>query len=195
MSDIRSTMLSALLSALGEQLAARGAHFHIVVIGGSGLLALGLGDRATQDVDVVAFVENGGLVTARFTDALAESASRVARDFGLQDRWLNPGPIPLLDVGDGLPAGFAERMETVEYGRGLTASFASRYDQIHLKLYAFASRQEPRDEADLVRLRPTADELHAAAQWARTHDMPGPFDGDLADALRVFGVTDARRDA
>lgn len=84
-------------------------------------------------------------------------------------------------------------MATVEYGSGLRVSFASRLDQIHLKLYAFASRREPRDQADLRRLEPTSDELAAAAKWARTHNAPGPFDEELAAALRAFGVTDAGR--
>jgi hypothetical protein len=85
-------------------------------------------------------------------------------------------------------------MTTVEYGLGLQVSFASRLDQIHLKLYAFADRREPRDEADLRQLGPTADELTAAAKWARTHNAPGPFDDALANALRAFGVTDVGRD-
>ena len=40
-----------LLAALGEQLAARDARFDLVVIGGSGLLALGLINRPTRDVE------------------------------------------------------------------------------------------------------------------------------------------------
>ena len=86
-------------------------------------------------------------------------------------------------------------MTTVDYGPGLRASFASRVDQVHLKLYAFADRREPRDEADLRRLEPTAEELNAPAKWARTHNAPGPFDDALADALRAFGVRDVGRDA
>jgi hypothetical protein len=54
----------------------------------------------------------------------------------------------------------------------LRVSFASRIDQIFFKLYAAADRREPRDFADLRALAPTADELRAAARWARTHNMP-----------------------
>jgi hypothetical protein len=155
---------------------------------------VGLGDRPTQDVDVVAFVQEGKLVSAApFPEALEEAAERVADDFGLKRAWLNHGPTSLLDFG--LPDGFEGRMATAEYGPGLRVSFASRLDQIHLKLYAFADRREPRDESDLRRLGQTAEELTAAAKWARTHNAPGPFDEALADALRAFGVTDAGRDA
>ena len=117
---------------------------------------------------------------------------RVANDFGLKSSWLNHGPTSLLDFG--LPDGFEDRMSTVDYGPGLRVSFASRLDQVHLKLYAFADRGEPRDEADLRRLEPTAEELTVAAKWARTHNAPGPFDDALADALDALGVTDVGRD-
>jgi Nucleotidyltransferase of unknown function (DUF6036) len=40
-----------LLGALSEQLAAAGQQFDLVVIGGSALLALGLIERTTRDVD------------------------------------------------------------------------------------------------------------------------------------------------
>jgi hypothetical protein len=180
-------------AALGEQLRARDAELHLVVIGGSGLLAMGLSDRATQDVDVVAFVRQGRLVSAApFPDVLDEAARRVADDFGLQPAWLNHGPTSLLDFG--LPGGFEGRMTTVEYSSGLRVSFASRLDQVHLKLYAFATRREPRDQADLRRLEPTSDELTAAARWAETHNVPGPFDEELGAALRAFGVTYVGRD-
>jgi hypothetical protein len=82
-----------------------------------------------------------------------------------------------------------------EYGASLAVSFASRIDQIFFKLYAAASRREPRDFADLQQLDPTTGELQDAARWARTHDMPGPFDDDLKRALHDLGVEDEGRDA
>jgi hypothetical protein len=38
-------------------------------------------------------------------------------------------------------------------------------------------------------------ELRDAARWARTHNMPGPFGDELAQALADFGVEDDGRDA
>ncbi|MGI8621992.1 MAG: hypothetical protein ACR2NB_00585 [Solirubrobacteraceae bacterium] len=95
----------------------------------------------------------------------------------------------------GLPAGFEDRVIERGYGPGLRVSFAARIDQIHLKLYAAADRREPRDFGDLEGLAPTPAELQDAARWARTHNMPGPFDDALARALRDLGVEDAGRDA
>ena len=47
--------LDRILAALGEQLAREQLLADLVVIGGSGLLAIGYVDRPTLDVDVVAF--------------------------------------------------------------------------------------------------------------------------------------------
>src|SRR4051794_18268629 len=154
MSNMSGDALGLVLAGLGEQLGARDVDVHLVVIGGGGLLAMGLGDRATQDVDVVAFVQGGRLVSASpFPQALDEAARRVAADFGLVPGWLNHGPTSLLDFG--LPEGFEDRMRTTDYGPNLRVSFASRLDQIHLKLYAFATRYEARDQADLRQLERT----------------------------------------
>ena len=82
-----------------------------------------------------------------------------------------------------------------DFGPALRVLFASRIDQIFLKLYAAADRHEPRDFADLRQLAPTATELRDAARWARTHNMPGPFDEAMAHTLGQFGVQDDGRDA
>ncbi len=141
---------------------------------------------------MVALEEDGKLVSAEpLPDAVREAAAIVARDFGLEPSWLNPGPTGLLLHG--LPAGFAERLISRDYGEALRVSFASRIDQIFLKLYAAADRREPRDFADLRRLRPTDEELRAGARWARRHNMPGPFDDAMARALADLGVEDEGR--
>jgi Nucleotidyltransferase of unknown function (DUF6036) len=194
MSDIDIERLEVALTALAEQLAAADDAAHLVVIGGSGLLAIEAISRSTQDVDVVALERHGQLVSARpLPPTLAAAATLVARDLGLEPNWLNEGPTSLLDLG--LPEGFTGRLTARDYGPALRVSFAARIDQIFLKLYAATDRQEPRDFADLQQLAPTAEELHAAARWARTHNMPGPFDDALARTLADFGVEDDGRDA
>lgn len=196
MQDITPEALNEVLAALGEQLALAESTTHIVVIGGSGLLALGAVSRATRDVDVVALNRDGELVSSEpLPEALIAAAKIVARDFRLAPDWLNAAPTSLLEIGSGLPAGFADRLSTHAFGPALTVSFASRVDQIHFKLYAAADRQEPRDFDDLRALEPTADELKAAAAWARTHNAPGPFDEALTRTLRTFGVEDEGRRA
>src|SRR5947208_5635298 len=176
-----------LLEALGEQLAAVGQPFELVVIGGSGLLALGAIDRPTQDVDLVALRVGDSLRSAEpLPDALAAASDRVRADFGLPANWLNPGPTDLLRFG--LPEGFEDRMLTRHYGPALTVHFASRVDQIHFKLYAVVDQGPGKHLADLDALQPTADELTEAARWTRTHDPSPAHRETLERVLAHFGV-------
>ncbi len=183
-----------LFSALGEQLAAHGERADLVVIGGSGLLALGLIGRPTADVDVVALLSDGTLAKPDpLPRALIEARARVARDFDLPEEWLNGAPADLLDFG--LPAGFLDRLEHREYGAALTVYLASRFDQIHFKLYAMVDHGAGKHEADLRELEPTPGELLAAARWTRTHDPSEGFREQLLAALAYLGVEDAGLDA
>src|SRR5579864_4239903 len=86
---------------------------------------------------------------------------RSTHALGLPEDWLNAGPASLIDTG--FPEGFASRVE-VRHHAGLTLDVASRYDQVFLKLYAAADQSPGSKHADdLRRLRPTHDELAAAA--------------------------------
>jgi hypothetical protein len=186
--------LDTALAALGDLLASSRSRAHLVVIGGSGLIAINAVTRATRDVDVVALVRDGVLVSAEpLPDAVRTAAATVARDLGLEPNWLNAGPTSLLVHG--LPDGFADRLTSRNYGEALRVSFAARVDQVYLKLYAWADRREPRDFDDLRQLAPTDEELRGAARWVRTHNMPGPFDDAMAGALEELGVEDEGRSA
>jgi hypothetical protein len=194
MADIGINQLDAVLSALGDLLESAGEFNHLVVIGGSGLVAINAVSRTTRDVDVVAVEKDGALISAEpLPAAVVAAAAVVARDLGLEKNWLNADPASLLDFG--LPTGFAERLTGRDFGSALRVSFASRIDQVFFKLYAAADRREPRDFADLRQLAPTPAELRDAARWARTHNMPGPFDDAIAQALGELGVEDEGRDA
>ena len=152
-----------LLGALGEQLGRLGAAYEVVVVGGSALLALGLIDRPTKDVDLLATATEGGVRSiAPLPADLVAARDRVARDFSLPSSWLNEGPASLLDFG--LPEGFLGRVERREYEPALTALFASRFDQVHFKLYATVDQGPGKHEADLRTLEPTTEELIAAAR-------------------------------
>ena len=178
------------LQALGEVLDARGLAYELVAVGGSSLLLLGLIDRATRDLDIVARVEAGTYTKAApLPGPLAEAVRDVGDALDIGAAWLNPGPAALLDFG--LPEGFAERAEVRHYG-GLILHVASRIDQIALKLYA-AVDQGPGSKhvQDLRQLAPTAEELRGAAAWTRTHDPSPAFRDELAGLLRSFGVDDA----
>jgi hypothetical protein len=160
------------------------------VIGGSALQALGFIDRPTKDVDVLALRDGTTLRRADpLPPPLKEARDLVARDFGLQEEWLNSGPTSLLDFG--LPRGFLDRLVTRRYGEALTAHFASRLDQIHFKLYAAVDLGPGRHETDLRALNPSRDELLTAARWTREHDPSPGYEQSLRGALSAFGVSDA----
>lgn len=190
MSDIENKEgAEQLLSALGEQLAAAGQRYELVVIGGSGLLALGVIERSTRDVGLLALRSDDELGSAEPMPAGLEAArNRVARDFSLPADWLNPGPTDLLDFG--LPEGFIGRLMRRDYGQALTIYFASRYDQIHFKLYALVDQGPGKHEDDLRALSPTDEELTAAARWSRSHDPSEGYAQILGEVLAHMGVKD-----
>jgi hypothetical protein len=176
------TDLENALEALGALLASRGHTAEIAVIGGGSLLLMGLIQRATKDLDVVAVVEQGAMRRGEPLPApVVEAVEDVARAMGLAKDWLNPGPSDLFTYG--LPAGFRDRVHTRTYS-SLIVHFADRIDQIHFKLYAVVD-QGPKSKhfADLLRLSPTEQELAAAAAWCITHDPSDGFAMMLAQAL------------
>lgn len=181
--------LERALATLGELLTYRGQHCEIAIVGGSGLMLLGLLRRPTADVDVVAVVENGRLVSPNpLPEPLRQAVSAVAADLDLATTWLNAGPNSLLDFG--LPVGFLSRCEVLSYG-DLTIHVASRLDQVHFKVYAAADQgRASKHFDDLVRLEPSSDELIAAARWCRTHDPSEAFRYELVGVLAEFGVED-----
>lgn len=109
------------------------------MIGGSALTALGLVRRTTRDVDLLAIARDGELQLARpLPEALLAARAVVARDFGMDEDWLNPGPTELLKWG--LPEGFMSRVVAKRYGPALLVHFAGRVDQVHFKLFAIVDQ-------------------------------------------------------
>jgi len=191
--DLDAALLQEALTTLGAVLESRGHHFEVVAIGGGSLLLLGLIRRPTKDIDIVALIDARGMIDAEpLPQALREACADVASAFGLAEDWMNPGPTSLLSFG--LPDGFAGRTTRRDFG-GLVVHLAGRFDQICFKFYA-AVDQGPRSKhaQDLIRLAPTAEELRAAARWARTHDPSDGFQMMAEQALAALGVeeTDER---
>lgn len=183
-------LIDELFDAVAAHLTVDGANHEIVIIGGAALVMSGIVNRATRDVDVVALIEDGGLVSSKVLPApLAEAVRRVAVDYGLDSNWLNSGPSDLMQFG--LPPGFEGRLENRSYRSSLKVHVAHRYDIIHFKLYAMADQGSGRHEADLRALEPTRDDLLAAARWTVTHDPSPAFRSELAAVLKHLGITDA----
>lgn len=180
--------LDEALGLLGLLLAERGLSFNVIAIGGGSLLLIGLIDRPTKDLDLVAIREGDTLRPAGrpLPQALDEAVTDVARVLDLPATWMNGGPDSLLRFG--LPSGFLDRLEHRTYG-ALRLGLASRFDQIHFKLYATVDdRPGGKHHRDLQRLAPSHDELREAALWARTHDPSAGFAQMLGDVLRSFGL-------
>ncbi len=180
------------LQLLNGRLVMAGApRFNIVVCGGSALIATGLLDRVTKDVDVVALMgEDGDLLDpSPLPQALVKAAREVAVDLGLPQDWLNNGP----SSGDGglfrmgLPKGFDDRLVWQAFGERLTVGFISRYDQIHFKLYAAVDQSGSYHAEDLRELQPSDEELLDAASWSRTHDPSEGFMSGLKWFLKELG--------
>jgi hypothetical protein len=187
--------VETILSALGEQLEALlNEPIEILVCGGSALNVLGLIQRTTEDVDILAYVrrdEEGkvSIVKAEpLTPELTEAGKKVARDFNLPERWLNPGPALAVDFG--LPAGLMDRVITRKFGKKLIIHFLGRYDQIYFKLYAAVDQGAGKHIDDLLALKPTSDEIEHASHWSMTHDVSEGFKQSLRNMLNHLGFKD-----
>jgi len=187
--------VETILSALGEQLKALAEQpIELLVCGGSALNVLGLVQRATKDVDVLAYVKRsktGDISFAKaqpLSDALMMASRKVARDFNLPENWINPGPTSAVDLG--LPDGIMERVITREFGPKLTVHFLGRYDQILYKLYASVDQGAGKHFDDLLALNPAADELEQAGRWSMTHDVSEGYRQILKDLLSHMGYKD-----
>ena len=188
MNRISSHILNEALSALGAFLEeAKAEPESFVLIGGSALLALGLISRTTRDADIMAGVDlHEGLVDPRpMSDALRAAAHRVAREYDLDENWLNTGPADQMLAG--LPEGFLERLTPRIFGPQLTIHLPDRYDLIHLKLFAAVDQGMGRHVTDLSAISPTDPELLAAARWVLTQDGGEVFPAIVRDALKQMG--------
>jgi len=163
----------------------------LVVCGGSALIAMGLRQRTTRDVDVVALMNAAHELVDPdpLPGLLLTAAEQVARDLGLPTGWLNNGPSRgeggLFQMG--LPEGFVGRLTGKTYGTRLAVFFIGRLDQIHFKLYAAADQRDGTHLTDLKALDPSAAELEVAARWTMTHDVSEGFKLVLQELLGLLG--------
>lgn len=112
-----SSIIETALQRVGELLAFAGQRYAVVVIGGAALNLLGIVDRPTADVDVLAFRVGPDLQKPPepIPSPLADAIAIVARDLALDDHWMNTGPA--LQWQQGLPNGLGGRLEWRHYGQ------------------------------------------------------------------------------
>lgn len=189
------------LQLVGELLASGGHEYAIVVVGGAAMNMLGVVERSTADVDIVAFARAraNGKPSADsieappepMPEALRGAAHTVASDLGLDENWLNTESA--LQWRAGLPRGISRRIQWSRYS-GLWVGVIDRYDLIFFKLFAAADSTGPRSKhyRDLVALHPTARELQDAAKWVETQDASPEFGAILtkvvAHASKDLGI-------
>lgn len=126
--ELDFTTLDNALVMLGQRLARLKQHYEVVAIGGASLVLLGYIDRTTKDLDLVAIMEAGRLVSANpLPQGLLKEVTAVGTALEIGEYWVNGGPTSLLETG--LPEGFVGRLVTRNYDN-LTIHFAGRLDQI-----------------------------------------------------------------
>jgi uncharacterized nucleotidyltransferase DUF6036 len=175
--DFQLEALEEALATLGAILQDRRMPYELLAIGGSSLLLLGLIDRPTGDLDILALFESGAVrKLEELPEPLNAAAQQVATALGLSQNWLNAGPSSLMDFG--LPQGWEGRVVTRQFG-GPCLNLPAREDQICFKLYAAVDRG-PNDKhfEDLKKLNPTAEELVFAARWTVTRTTPQKLSGE-----------------
>jgi len=191
MNSLTTERLREALGLLSQLLDAEGAEpEHLVIIGGSALIALDLVTRSTRDVDIMADVDpEKGLVDPRpMSEALQRAARKVAMELELEGKWLNTGPADQLRTG--LPEGFLSRLSPREIGRRLTVYYPGRVDLIHFKFFAVVDQGPGRHRDDLKALAPTNQEILAAARWVLTQDAGEVFPMIVNQTLKELGHED-----
>lgn len=177
------------LILLGQRLFQSKQYYEVVAIGGGSLVLLGYIDRATKDLDLIAIMESGRMVSAKpLPKGFLKEIGEVGMALEIGESWINGDPTLLLEAG--LPEGFEKRLTVRKY-EGLTIHFAGRFDHICFKLYA-AIDQGPTSKhfVDLKQLNPTYNELLQAKKWCLTQDVSLEFSQTLKQVLSVLGVKD-----
>ena len=190
MISIDQSKLHEALRLLGELMQLKNRQeLHLVVCGGSSLLALGLVSRpTTRDVDILGRFEDQKIVTPRpLPEWFLTDAEDVRIQLNLPKDWLNAEVADESLFHSGLPEGLPSRLTKFDYGTRLQISFIGRRDQVFLKLHAAVDRDGGRHLQDLKDLQPNAEELLEAARWTRKQDPSEGFRFNLKAMLNQIG--------
>ena len=147
---------SEILKRVDEELARIGEKRTLIICGGGALIVMGIIDRQTRDVDVL---------EPEIDSLLKDIATRVGREFGLSEKWLNNGPQSLRRD---LNSGWEKRTTSIFKGKSLELLGLGRPDLIASKLFAFCDRED--DFEDVISLKPTKSELEDIFPWVLKRD-------------------------
>ncbi len=173
METLTGQRIEELLTAVGELLGAEGHSCSIVVVGGASLNLLGLLERTTKDVDVVARAEEKGgrkifVQPDPLPEPLEKAIATVARDFGLPTDWINTRVSTQWPKD--LPKFLFEEIEWRQFG-SLEAGIVGRRTLIALKLHAAVDRDaDSVHYQDHIALAPTDTELEKTRILVLTQD-------------------------
>lgn len=147
-----------IIPAFDDFLNAEQLHFSGIAIGGSALAILGIIDRATRDLD---------LLTSPIPLPIQIASKAFAKTNGLDLNWLNDAPS---ELAKHLPDGWQNECVALFKGKAIELRTLSRLHLVYAKFWAMCDRE--RDYEDLLRIKPTADELEKAINWVK------PLDGN-----------------
>ena len=198
MQEMDRNLLEESLSLLGEILdTGEAPPLHLVVIGGSALLASGIISRTTGDLDILARrgEVDGEIIDARpLPESLISAAEKVAVELRLAPNWLNASAalfaIPLRSY----PGEFWEDRIEKSFGERLRISFIGRSGQLYLKFHAAIDskrRKRPADLSDLKALSPSASETERVVRWLFHENLVSESDKtQVAEVLEFLGHED-----
>ncbi len=147
-----------IIPAFDEFLSTQGLWFEAIAIGGSALSIMGIINRTTQDLDLLSFP---------IPPAIATASKVFAIHHGIQNNWLNTGPIDLIRS---FPDNWRENLVPLYSGKSLVLKTLERQLFINVKFWAMCDRA--RDIDDLLAMAPSSLELNKAVEWV------SPLDGN-----------------
>jgi hypothetical protein len=158
------------LQQLDAELATLGVQRSLILCGGGALLVLDIIDRRTRDMDVI---------TPQIDPVLDMAAKKVAQHFGLSEEWLNNGPASL---ARDLTVGWEQRAVVIYEGSCLEVKALGRGDLVASKMFAFCDRED--DLIDLLKMRPTGEELDSIYDWVLARDASALWPNRVQDCFR-----------
>lgn len=198
MKQMDRNLLEESLSLLGEILdTGKAPPIHLVVIGGSALLASGIISRTTGDVDILARrgEVDGEIIDARpLPDFLISAAEKVAAEFRLAPNWLNASAALFSTPLRSYPEEFWQDRIEKSFGERLRISFIGRSGQLYLKLHAAVDperRKRADDLSDLKALSPSASETERVVRWLFRENLVSEGENPLVvEVLESLGHED-----